>query len=236
MTAVAPRSDPGAVLLDIAGTLTARAYLESTVICYARQRLPRFVAEHAGEAMLSYLLSLVQARAATGQDPVTLLLRWLDEDREVGLLQDVLGLIWDEVCGEASLQGHIYPDAFDALRRWRAAGVARHVFAAGSAHWQAQFFRDCPQGDVSRLLGRHFDLAVGARTQAASYQAIAAMLKLPPARLCFYSDTPAALAAARSAGLQAVQLVRDGAASDAGFPQIGSFDEVANQPIAYAAH
>jgi enolase-phosphatase E1 len=227
--------DARAALVSIEGAISSRSYLLSTVTWYARQRLPAFLAQHAGDPALEYVLARVRELAGPAEPPPAALLRWLDEGREVAPLQDIQGFIWDEACGDGALQGHIFPDALGALRRWRAAGVHRHAFASGSAHWQAQFFRHCPEGDLSGLFGRHFDLAVGSKSAATSYRAIAAALHLPPREICFFSDTPRELLAARSAGLSAVQVIRDAIAADERFPQIHSFDEVASLPIRYAA-
>ncbi len=219
--------DARVVLVNIEGAISSRSFLLSTVTCYARQRLPKFLAQHAGEPALEYALTKLRGLAGTAEPLTAVLLRWLEEGRDVPALQDIQGFMWDEACGDGALQGHIYPDALAALRRWRAAGVHPYAFASGSAHWQAQFFRHCPEGDLSGLFGRHFDLAAGLKTSATSYAAIAAALRLAPHDICVFSDTPSELLAARSAGLSVVQVIRDANAPDARFSQICGFDEVA---------
>ncbi len=227
--------DARAALVNIEGAISSRSFLLSTVTWYARQRLPDFLVQHAGEPALEHALARLRGLAGADEPLAPLLLRWLDEGRDVAALQDIQGFMWDEACGDGALQGHIYPDALGALRRWRAAGVRRYAFASGSAHWQAQFFRHCPEGDLSGLFGRHFDLAVGSKSAAASYRAIAASLDLPPHDICCFSDTPRELLAARSVGMSAVQVIRDATIPDERFLHIRSFDEVASLPIRYAA-
>jgi methionine salvage enolase-phosphatase E1 len=41
--------DARAALLSIEGVISSRSHLHSTVTWYARQRLPEFIAQHAGE-------------------------------------------------------------------------------------------------------------------------------------------------------------------------------------------
>jgi enolase-phosphatase E1 len=227
--------DARAALLNIEGAISSRSFLLSTVTWYARQRLPEFLVQYAGEPALDYALARLRGLAGTAEPLTTVLLRWLEEGRDVAALQDIQGVMWDEACGDGALQGHIYPDAHTALRRLRAAGVHRYAFASGSAHWQAQFFRHCPEGDLSGLFSRHFDLAVGAKAVATSYRTIATMLHLPPHDICCFSDAPHELLAAQAAGLSAVQVLRDATPPDARFPHIRSFDEVASLPVRYAA-
>jgi len=227
--------DARAVLVNIEGAVCSRSFLQAKATWYARQRLPEFLAQHAGEPALDYALARLRGLAGTAEPLAAVLLRWLDEGRDVAALQEIKGFMWDEACGDGALQGHIYPDAYRALRRWRAAGVYRYAFASGSAHWQAQFFRHCPEGDLSGLLERYFDLAVGSKSAATSYRAIAAALVLSPHEICCFSDSPRELTAAQSAGLSAVQVIRDATAPDARFVHIRSFDEVASLPIRYAA-
>ena len=233
------RSVPGvsaqSVLLDMPGVLTSRDHIELTVHQYFKQRLSGFVQQHAGDAVLDHLLSRVRVRCGQNQDPVRRLMQWLSDDQETPLLQEMVGLIWDEACGEGIVQGHIYSDALNMLRNWRAQGVSPHIFSSGSAHWQAQYLRHCPQGDLSALFSRHFGLSVGSRVAATSYRKAAATIGLRPADICFISCSVVALAAARSAGLYALHIARDGFAPDRGFPYIVSFDELAACQIAEAA-
>jgi enolase-phosphatase E1 len=227
--------DARAALINIEGAISSRRFLQSTVTWYARQRLPQFLAQHAGAPALDYAVARAREHACAAEPLAAVLLRWMDEGRELAPLQEIQGFIWDEACSDGTLQGHIFPDALGALRRWRAAGVQRYAFASGSAHWQAQFLRHCPEGDLSGLFGRYFDLAVGPKTSATSYRAIAAALHLRPREICFFSDIPRELLAAQSAGLSAVQVIRESHVPDERFPQIRSFDEVASLPIRYAA-
>jgi enolase-phosphatase E1 len=214
-----------AVLLDIEGTLSSQSYVVTTLFTYARARLPGFVAEHAGDPAVQQALAETRALANEGEAPVAALLRWIDEDRKVGPLKTLQGLIWDEGYATGQLFGQIFPDSLDALRRWQAAGMPRHIFSSGSARAQVQFFRNCREGDLSALFDRHFDLTVGPKVEPESYRKIAAALEIRPERLRFFSDNPRELAAAEAAGLQTVQVIREDTRPDPRFVQILSFAE-----------
>jgi len=214
-----------AVLLDIEGTLSSQSYVVTTLFPYARARLPGFVAEHAGDPAVQQALAETRALANEGEAPVAALLRWIDEDRKVGPLKTLQGLIWDEGYATGQLFGQIFPDSLDALRRWQAAGMPRHIFSSGSARAQVQFFRNCREGDLSALFDRHFDLTVGPKVEPESYRKIASALEIRPERLRFFSDNPRELAAAEAAGLQTVQVIREDTTPDPRFVQILSFAE-----------
>lgn len=213
-------------LLDIEGTLSSLTYVAKGLFPYARQHLPDYVARHAADPVVRRALEETRLLGEPGEDPIATLLRWMDEDRKVAPLKRLQGAVWDAGYATGVLKGHIFPDALAALRRWNAAGVRCHVYSSGSAHAQIQFFRHSPEGDLTQLFGRHFDLATGAKTEAASYLAIAEALDINAAGICFFSDNPRELAAARLAGLGAVQVVRETTVPDPSFPCIASFDVI----------
>jgi enolase-phosphatase E1 len=218
-----PRID--AVLLDIEGTLSSQSYVVTTLFPFSRARLPGYVAEHAADPTVQQVLAEAAALANPGEAPVEALLRWIDEDRKVGPLKTIQGLIWDEGYATGRLFGQIFPDSLDALRRWQAAGMPRHIYSSGSARAQVQFYRNCREGDLSRLFDGHFDLTVGPKVEAESYRKIAGALAVAPQRLRFFSDNPRELAAAAEAGLQVVHVIREDTQPDPRFVAIRSFAE-----------
>ena len=214
-----------AVLLDIEGTLSSQSYVASTLFPFSRRRIPGFVAKHIDVPAVQQVLADTAALAEPGEDPVTALIRWIDEDRKAAPLKTIQGMVWDEGYVSGTLYGQIFPDSLAALRRWKAAGVPRHIFSSGSVRAQVQFFGHCKEGDLNDLFDEHFDLTVGPKVEPASYVAIAAALNVPPARLRFFSDNPRELVAAEAAGLQAVQVIREDTAPDPRFAQVHSFDD-----------
>ncbi len=214
-----------AVLLDIEGTLSSQSYVSKTLFPFSRARLPGYVAAHADDPAVRQILADTAALAEHGEDPVAALIRWIDEDRKAAPLKAIQGRIWDEGYATGALHGQIFPDSLAALRRWQAEGMPRHIFSSGSARAQIQFYRNCQEGDLSKLFDGHFDLTVGPKVEPASYIAIADKLAVPPARLRFFSDNPRELVAAEAAGVQVIQVIREDTAPDPRFVQVYSFDE-----------
>jgi enolase-phosphatase E1 len=217
---------PAAVLLDIEGTISSLPHVVDTHYPYTRKHIAAYLDAHRGEPAIEKALAETRALAKPGLGPLEALYKWIDEDAKAPPLKLLQGLVWVSGYQSGELVGHIYPDAFATLARWRAAGLPLQVFSSGSVQCQTQFFQNCPEGDLSYLFTRHFDTRVGAKVEAASYGRIAAALRLVPRDILFFSDNPRELQAAQSQGLVVVQVLREGLGADGRFPAIGSFDEV----------
>lgn len=192
-----------AVLLDIEGTTSSIAFVAEVLFPYARARLLDFAAAHP-EALAD----------VPGEDKLATLHAWMDEDRKETLLKDIQGQIWAQGYADGSLAGHVYPDTPVALRRWRDAGLAVHIYSSGSIAAQRLLFGHSIAGDLTPLIDGYFDTTTGPKREAASYAAIAAALGLSPEELLFVSDAEAEVSAARAAGMAAVLIDRDGGRGD----------------------
>lgn len=206
-----------AILTDIEGTTSSIDFVAQVLFPYARERLADYCAAHA-EAVAPILAEVAAIEAG---DPVATLIRWIDEDRKATPLKDLQGLIWAQGYASGALKGHVYPDAVAGLRRWHARGLALYVFSSGSVAAQKLIFGHSVAGDLTPLFTGYFDTRTGPKRVAASYQAIAAAIGLPPAALLFLSDTPEEVSAAREAGLAAIRIDRAGGAG-----ALASFDAV----------
>ena len=202
-----------AIVTDIEGTTSSIAFVHDVLFPYARARLDAFVAAHPAEA--------APILAEVGD--VATLHRWMDEDRKATPLKTLQGLIWRQGYLAGELKGHIYPDAVEALRRWRAQGLTLAVYSSGSEAAQKLLFGHSVAGDLSPLFSAWFDTRVGAKAEPASYLRIAEALGLAPAAILFLSDMTPEIVAARQAGLRAVRLVRDGPCGPGEAP---TFDEI----------
>jgi len=210
------------VVLDIEGTTTPVSFVTDTLFPYADEHLPSYLASHAGQAELEEALILLSQEweddVARGTNPpprdathwVTGYARWLmRQDRKSPGLKLLQGLIWKGGYADGSLRGSVYPDVPPALSRWREAGLTIAIYSSGSVLAQQLLFSTTAYGDLTRFVGQYFDTGVGPKREAASYEHIAAAMRLPPAELLFVSDVIAELEAARSAGMQAVHCLRD---------------------------
>ena len=195
--------EPQAILLDIEGTTSSIAFVAEVLFPYARAHLRDFVAAHA-EAVAPILAEV------PGDDPVATLFEWIDEDRKATPLKTLQGMIWAQGYADGTLKGHVYPDTSDALRRWRGAGIPVHLYSSGSVAAQKLLFRNSIAGDLTPLLSGYFDTTSGPKREAGSYTTIATTLGLRPAAMLFVSDVLAEVDAARTAGMQALLIAREG--------------------------
>lgn len=203
-----------AILLDIEGTVTDKAFVTDTLFPFARTRIASFIALHANEPEVRAAIELM--REKLGQTDASVesigaaLETWIEEDRKEEPLKTLQGLIWKEGFVGGSLVAHIYPEVPAAFARWRANGQRLAIFSSGSIGAQKLLFAHTLAGDLTPYLQGHFDLSSGPKMEAASYTKIAEALNLPPTDVKFYSDVPLEVEAAIASGMEAVLVERDG--------------------------
>jgi enolase-phosphatase E1 len=236
------------VLLDIEGTTTPISFVHDVLFPYARARLEqflgdpahasdvdavydRFIKEHAQDATRAEL----PPRLVPRNNPEWLksavgYAEWLmDRDRKSPGLKMLQGLIWEHGYQARELRGVVFPDVAPAIRRWHAAGIRTAIYSSGSELAQRRLFESTVDGNLVPYLSGFFDTAVGPKTSADSYRAIATALNAQPSAMLFVSDVTRELEAARAAGMQPVLSVRPGNAPQEtnDFEAITSFDSLA---------
>ena len=227
-----------AIVTDIEGTTTALSFVKDELFPYARARIADFVREQAARPEVALAIKQVRTLmaeeagvAADGiglEDVVRQLQHWIDEDRKVTPLKQLQGLIWEQGYRDGQLFGHLYPDAVAALHAWHARGMALYVYSSGSIHAQKLLFAHSVAGDLTPLFSGYFDTTTGPKQAVDSYRRIVAAVGLPAGEILFLSDIEAELDAARAAGLQTCQLVRDGElAATAAYRQARDFSGLA---------
>lgn len=217
--------DAEVVLLDIEGTIASQSFVLDVLFGYSRARMADFVAARRGDPEIEAILADVAARAG-GTDPVAALLAWQDADQKIPPLKKLQGRIWESGYKEGAYVSHIYDDALIALRRFKAAGLPLYIFSSGSVQAHIQYFQFSSAGDLRSLFDGHFDTDIGAKVEAASYQAIADTIGARPSRIVFFSDNPRELEAAAAAGIVVVHVVKGNTPSDPRFPEITDFSTV----------
>jgi len=197
-----------AVLLDIEGTTTAISFVHRVLFPYADARLDGFLDAHGTRPDVTAALAEAEADPDAGGNVRTALHRWIAADRKFGPLKTLQGMIWEEGFRDGSLRGHVYPDVAPALHAWAQAGIRLAVYSSGSVAAQKLLFGCSEAGDLASLVAAHFDTAIGAKREPASYARIAEALDLPPQKILFLSDVAEELDAAAASGLRTCQLVR----------------------------
>ena len=174
---------PGAIVTDIEGTTSSLAFVHEVLFPYSRARLADFVATHAER--VASILAEVRTEAGkptlSADDCIALLLKWHDEDRKIGPLKTLQGLIWEQGFAAGALKGHVYADAVAGLRRWHKHNIPLYIYSSGSVAAQKLLFGHSDFGDLTQLFSGYFDTGIGGKKEAESYRAIARKLALPTA-------------------------------------------------------
>lgn len=204
------------ILTDIEGTTTSVNFVYEVLFPYFSTHFKDFVARHAElEALKAQIratqetVQTEQNRAINENEAIEQLLAWTLEDRKHPALKILQGLVWQEGYQAGSLKGHIYTDVPPVLAQWKEAGKALGIYSSGSVQAQKLLFASSDFGDLTPLFSHYFDTAVGNKREVASYQNIQQAIGLPADQILFLSDIEQELDAARSAGFQTLQLVRD---------------------------
>lgn len=215
-----------AILTDIEGTTSAVSFVFDVLFPYAAAHLPDFVRGHAGEPGVAVQLDAVRAQSGEpGADVercIAILLNWLAEDRKATPLKALQGMVWERGYHAGQLKGHVYPDAVEALRRWKAEGYDLYVYSSGSIQAQKLIFGCSEAGDLTPLFSGYFDTTSGPKREAASFARIVQAIGLPGEQVLFLSDVVQELDAARETGLQTIGLAREGGALE-GHQTVASF-------------
>lgn len=217
-----------AIVTDIEGTTSSLSFVHDVLFPYARARIAEFVRANRSDPAVGAQLNAVREQSGvhTDDEIIATLLKWIDEDRKLTPLKALQGMIWESGFKNADFKGHVYEDAARCLRAWHASGLKLYVFSSGSVHAQKLLFGYSDHGDLASLFSGFFDTTIGAKREPSAYQAIAREMALPPIEILFLSDIVQELDAARTAGLQTTQVLRDGVTPQHAHPVARDFDEV----------
>jgi enolase-phosphatase E1 len=220
-----------AIVTDIEGTTSSLSFVKEVLFPYSARELPGFVRAQGQRPAVRRLLDEARQLAGGALDDeqlVATLLRWIEEDRKLGPLKGLQGLLWEAGYHRGDFQGHVYEDVPRRLREWKERGLRLYVYSSGSVHAQTLLFGHTRFGDLTPLFNGYFDTGVGGKRETASYAAIVKELGLPAAEVLFLSDVREELDAATAAGLRTACLFRgEGPQVDPGpHPVARSFDDV----------
>jgi enolase-phosphatase E1 len=220
-------------LFDIEGTTTDINFVHQVLFPYSLQHMDHFVREHVDHPVASRAIEDVkqtveqeEGRSIGLEEVIQKLLQWIKQDRKHGALKEIQGLIWDLGYSRNHFQGHVYADVKPCFERILNSGEKRiGIYSSGSVHAQKLIFGYSTAGDLTPYISFYFDTKIGPKRESASYSKIAEATGLTAQEICFYSDVPEELQAARAAGMQVMQVVRPGTHGSS-FPQLSSLDEL----------
>ncbi|MGR9088458.1 MAG: acireductone synthase [Gammaproteobacteria bacterium] len=229
-----------AIITDIEGTTTSLTFVKDVLFPFARAHLADFIRYHENDPQVERLLDDVRREMGAcpghGAGSVELvqtariieqLIRWMDEDKKITPLKTLQGLIWQEGYDLGAFYGHVYRDAADNLKAWKARGLKLYVYSSGSTHAQRLLFSHTEYGDLTAVFSDYFDTRVGGKKEPESYRKIAERLRCSEDSLLFLSDSKDELDAAGTAGLDTVWVCREADPDpNAMHLQVRSFDEI----------
>ena len=221
------------ILTDVEGTTTSISFVHETLFPFAKENLKRFVTANISKTEVQDVLNQTKKTALeedkkelNDDEACDLLLLWIKNDRKHAALKNLQGLIWEEGYTSGEIKGHIYKDVPVALKQWKDAGLTLGVYSSGSVKAQHLILEFSTEGNLRPYFSNHFDTAVGHKRETASYSNIAKLLKLDPADILFLSDIKEELDAARNAGMNTIQLVRQNDVVTGDHKTVTSFNEI----------
>ena len=219
-----------AIVTDIEGTTSSILFVKDVLFPYARANLAAYVRRHAADLQVKPLLEDVCKEVGdqlSTEQIITQLIQWIDEDKKVTPLKSLQGMIWEAGYRQGDFKGHLYPDAAENLKAWKARGLDLYVYSSGSVYAQKLLFAHTEYGDLTPLFSGYFDTHIGGKKEKESYDNIAGQLALPANQLLFLSDIKEELDAAKAAGFKTIWLTRDSTPDpQAEHRQVISFDQI----------
>ncbi|MCI0412619.1 acireductone synthase [bacterium] len=202
-----------AVLCDIEGTTTSLSFVHDVLFPLSREKMDSFIRENWTAPELQPILDDLKKKIPIENPPppdvVALLQAWIDADKKDRALKEIQGRIWKEAFESGKIRAPVYPDVPEKWAEWKRQGLSIYIFSSGSIEAQQLLFRYSEAGDLTHFIDGYFDTTTGPKKVAASYEKIANTIEMNPADILFLSDMPAELDAARQAGMQTIQLMRD---------------------------
>lgn len=220
------------ILTDIEGTTTSVKFVYEVLFPYFREHIGELKSitnleqvQTAFRQTVELSQSLENKKLNTVDDILNTLYRWSEEDRKITPLKTVQGILWDKGYRSGEIKGHVYGDVRSSLEKWQAQGLKMGVFSSGSIAAQKLIFGFSEAGDLTPMFSNYFDTTTGGKREIETYPKIASALELPSDQILFLSDIVEELEAADKAGMQTVQLVRQG--TRANWPRtVESFSEI----------
>lgn len=217
------------ILMDIEGTTSSISFVHEKLFPYASEHMLDFIREHKERPEVQKILTELSAEQGCGLSlpaAAELFQDWIKEDKKHPLLKNIQGLIWKGGFEEGVLKGHIYPEVSEVIKSWKDQGITLGIYSSGSVEAQKLLFKYSEEGDLTPLLSAHFDTKVGHKREVESYQNIVKELGLDAGEILFLSDITEELDAAKAAGLQVMQLFRDGVPGETPHPHVENFNEI----------
>ncbi|XP_975603.1 enolase-phosphatase E1 [Tribolium castaneum] len=198
------------VLVDVAGTTTSIDFVKDTLFPFVVKQAEPFLQEKWEEESIKDCIKLIKGDAdldlAAAVERVKALTQ---EDSSNKGLKTLQGLIYKDGYEKGELKAHVFDDVPEAFETW-AKNRRVAIYSTGSVDSQKLLFSNTVKGDLSAHISKYFDQSVGPKTEAESYKKIATETEAKPEEIVFITDDPKEATAAKSGGLAAVLIIREG--------------------------
>jgi enolase-phosphatase E1 len=202
-------------LFDIEGTTTDINFVHQVLFPYAEKNLDKYITNHQKDKATADAIQEVQAtvykeegRIPDFSEVLSVLHRWIKEDRKHAALKELQGHIWDLGYSKNDFKGHVYPDVKPFFNKILELGSQIGIYSSGSVHAQKLIFGYSVDGDLTPLISYYFDTRIGDKKKRTSYTNIANAVHLSPEEIHFFSDMPDELEAAAQAGFRVTHVMR----------------------------
>ncbi|CAL8151138.1 unnamed protein product [Prunus armeniaca] len=248
------KSDPSqrCIVLDIEGTTTPISFVTDVLFPYARNNVGRHLSATYDTAEtqddIKLLRSQVQddlEKGVVGSVPIPLDVVGKEEvigalvanvesmikaDRKITALKQLQGHIWRTGYEKKELEGVVFEDVPEALKKWHNSGIKVYIYSSGSRLAQRLIFGNSNYGDLREYLSGFFDTTVGNKRESSSYAEIVQSVGVDkPSQVLFVTDVFQEAVAAKEAGLEVIISIRPGNGplpENHGFKTINSFAEI----------
>lgn len=236
-----------AVLLDIEGTTTPMDFVHKTLFSFAREHVYDFLERNAADPQVENIVSGLNKSYNENREKGKRPAEWSNRDIHsrcksaseyvswlIGIdskdtaMKELQGLIWADGYKSHELHGEVYADVPTAMQKLHSEGIVMAIYSSGSSLAQKLIFGTTAHGDLTKYLSGFFDTGVGNKRDPESYSNISRLMGFQPSQILFLSDILEEINAARSSGLMAIQVVREGhnTAKDQDIPVISDLLEI----------
>jgi enolase-phosphatase E1 len=205
------------ILTDIEGTTTSVSFVYEILFPYFRnniqqlkdlQQLPEV--HEAFEQTIELTKELEGIQLIETDDIINKLLEWSLADKKITPLKTLQGILWENGYKSGEIKGHVYPEVKENLEKWKRNGIHLGVFSSGSVAAQKLIFGYSELGDLTPNFTYYFDTKTGGKREVETYTKISKEINITADSILFLSDIVEELEAAKLAGFQTIQLVREG--------------------------
>ena len=255
-----------AVLLDIEGTTTPISFVRDVLFPFVRKNIESYLEDNWSSDLVKDDVEALREQSKKDQEDKELLVKevpalttsyeekeqclkevlacvkWqMDNDRKTTALKQLQGHIWKTAYSLGDLKGEIYSDVVPALENWKNGGIQIYIYSSGSVEAQKLLFGHSDRGDLLHFFTDHFDTKTGSKTEKASYERIAKIIKFNTSDILFITDNVKEARAAKDAEMQVILSVRPGNApltddDKMEFKLIHTFNDIFDHDISQKRH